>query len=203
MEETSFQYQTQQNNNNGLKKTIVVGMVFLLATIIGILIIRQPKKENVNKNIVVEKKELSTPSPTEKPKKEKASVTIQVLNGSGITGQAGLVVKALQEAGYSPDNIKSGNADSTDNANTTISSRTDFEEIVINIKDVLKPMFPEIRDEILNLNSNKDSGFDVTIITGGNSSISTNNPNPSVTPVVPSSTPNPIVSPTTNPSTKP
>lgn len=195
MEETTFQYQTQQSRNKRVKVAAVVGMVVLLAGIIGVLFTRQPKKENIKKDIVVEKKE---PSPTEKPKKEKQNVTIQVLNGSGISGQAGIVVKALEDAGYSPDNIKSGNADSTDHINTMITSRADFEEIVADIKEILKPAFPEIIDGVLNPNPNEDGGFDVMIITGSKATI-TSNPSPSTTPIVPNDTPRPTTNSPINP----
>jgi hypothetical protein len=79
---------------------------------------------------------------------------------------------------------------------------------VINIKEILKPMFPEIIDGVLNPNPNEDSGFDVVIITGGNKVETpiptiiptiTSNPNPSVTPIAPSNTPRPSVNPPMNP----
>lgn len=120
MGEITFPYPSQQNKSKKTKQTIVVGMVVLVAVLIGLLLfIQQSKKTNENKPIVVEKIE---PSPTEKPKIDKATVKIQVLNGTGTPGQAGLAVKALEDAGYSTDNIKSSNAEKYDNLTTRITA---------------------------------------------------------------------------------
>lgn len=132
----------------------------------GILIFRKPQKIEAKKVVVtpVQYRQLAN-TPTTKPIDVK-NVTIQVLNGSGIPGQAALVVKKLESAGYNLDNIKAGNAKTIGGSITTVTSRADFEGIVIDIKELLKPLFLEIKDGVSNTNPNEDSGFDVVITTG-------------------------------------
>jgi len=164
MEETIAPYQNPQFKKSKVNGTVWV-VLFAIAVIVigGFVLSRQQKKvPEAKKDVVVEKKE---PSPTAKPKIEKSSVKIQVVNGTGTPGQAGVVVKALEGAGYSADNIKTDNAEKFTTLTTTITARTDFEEIVNDIKDVLKPTFEEVTVDSSNLNS--DSEFDIVIVTGG------------------------------------
>ena len=71
--------------------------------------------------------------------------------------RAGIVVKALEDAGYSADNIKTGNADKFDNSTTSITAQDNFEEIVNDIKEVLNqhliklPLFRQILMRIASL----------------------------------------------------
>ncbi len=161
MEPTINSFPTQQKKNNVLP-TIVVAVVLLSAIIGSYLILRQPKKTEEKKEAVVQTIE---PTPTEKPKKDKALVKVQVVNGTGTPGQAGEVVKSLKDAGYSEDNIKTGNAEEFDNTATTIEARTDFEEIANDIRDVLKATFSEIT--IKSSKVDTESEFDIIIVTGG------------------------------------
>lgn len=201
MEETSFPYQSPQKNNKILPTVIVVG-VLLVGVVVSFLIIKQPKKTEEKKEVAAVKNE---PTPTTKPKIEKSSVKIQVINGTGTPGQAGTVVKALEEAGYSADNIKTGNAEEFINSTTTIEGRINFEEITKDIENVLKPTFSEIKVKSTNLD--KDSEFDIVVVTGGKifatatptKSISpTGSPTPTTT-VQPTSTPTSTPSPTPTP----
>lgn len=188
MEEPDFPYPIQKDNSK-LKWFVVISLAGI-GILGGVLFFRQPQKIEAKKVVVepIKYRQLSN-TPTEKPIRARKDVTIQVLNGTGIPGQAGLIVKALEASGYTLDNIKSGNAKAIGVQTTTITSRADFEEIVAHIRGVLKSMFPVIEDGVSNLNPNEDSGFDVIIITGGDSIANNNTPNPSVTPIVPSTTP--------------
>lgn len=197
MGETTFPYPSQQNKSKKTKQTIIIGIVVLVAVLIGLLLfMQQSKKTNENKPTVVEKTE---PSPTEKPKIEKATVKIQVLNGTGTPGQAGLAVKALEDAGYSTDNIKSSNAEKYDNLSTRITARVGYEEIVNDIKDILQPTFDEVTIDSSNLDT--DSEFDVVVVTGGKI-LETESPTPSPT-TAPDSTPSPTPSLTPSPTPTP
>lgn len=187
MEPTINSFSTQPKRNKVLP-TIVVAGVLLSAIIGSYLIIRQPTKTEEKKDVVVQKIE---PTPTEKPKKDKALVKVQVINGTGTPGQAGEVVKALEKAGYATDNIKTGNAEEFDNTATTIEARTDFEEIANDIRDVLKDSFSEITIESSKVDA--ESEFDIIIVTGGKI-FATATPTGSLTPTVtttPTSTPSP------------
>jgi len=194
MEETIAPYQNPQFKKSKVNGTVWV-VLFAIAVIVigGFVLSRQQKKvPEAKKDVVVEKKE---PSPTAKPKIEKSSVKIQVVNGTGTPGQAGVVVKALEGAGYSADNIKTDNAEKFTTLTTTITARTDFEEIVNDIKDVLKPTFEEVTVDSSNLNS--DSEFDIVIVTGGKL-FEAITATPSAT-VTPSSSPSPTVGVTPTP----
>lgn len=195
MGEATFPYPSQQSKSNKSKLFIIIGAVIFVAVLIGgIFIMQQSKKIDEKKATVIEKKE---PSPTEKPKIKKTSVKIQIVNGTGTPGQAGVVIKALEEAGYNPDNIKSSNAEKFDNLTTTITARVDFEEIVNDIKTVLKPTFDEITVSSSKLDENSE--FDIVVVTGGEiyeevtstpSATISESPTPSPT-ITPTSTPNP------------
>src|SRR3990167_10231835 len=101
-------YLNPQRGKKNNKMAIVIGVVIILAVIIGgTFILRQTKKTEPAKTVIVENKQ---PSPTEKPKIDKKTVKIQVLNGTGTPGQAGTAVEALKKAGYNSDNIKTTNA---------------------------------------------------------------------------------------------
>ena len=194
MEETIAPYQNPQFKKRKVNGTVWV-VLFAIAVIVigGFVLSRQQKKvPEAKKDVVVEKKE---PSPTAKPKIEKSSVKIQVVNGTGTPGQAGIVVKVLEGAGYSADNIKTDNAEKFTTLTTTITARTDFEEIVNDIKDVLKPTFEEVTVDSSNLNT--DSEFDIVIVTGGKLfEVVTATPSATITP---SSSPSPTVSITSTP----
>lgn len=141
---------------------LLMGAIVIAVIIGGVVISQQPKKQEVKKDVVTE-----TPSaaPTMQPTIEKATVKIQVQNGTGTPGQASQAVKALTEAGYSADNIKTGNAEKYDQATTTITAKSNYGEIVSSIKDALKSSFPDIEDGVASLKD--DNEFDIVIITGG------------------------------------
>jgi len=198
MEPTINSFPTQPKKNNVLP-TVVVAAVLLGAIIGSYLILRQPKKTEEKKEAVVQNIE---PTPTEKPKKDKALVKIQVVNGTGTPGQAGEVVESLKDAGYSADNIKTGNAEEFDNTTTTIEARTDFEEIANDIKEVLTASFSEITIEPAKVDS--ESEFDIIIVTGGKI-FATTTPEPTEPTATPTAqlTTTPTTTPTSTPTPTP
>jgi hypothetical protein len=164
MEEPDLPY-PPQNDYRKAKWIAIVG-ICIFAVVGGMVVFKQkPQKIEVQKVQAVKYKQLPN-TPTEKPVKAKKDITIQVLNGTGIPGQAAGIVKALIAAGYVTDNIKSGNADTSDHAITSITANADFGTVVEDIKDVLKPIVSDVSNGVPNLNPNVDSGFDVEIITG-------------------------------------
>ena len=163
MEPSAFQYPTQPPKKNNLTPMLVVGGVLIVAVVISFLIIRQPKKVEEKKEPVVV--ENTSPSPTEVPKIDKKTVKIQVQNGTGTPGQAGLVVKALESAGFLADNIKTGNAETYDNKTTLITTKESFAQIIPDIEDSLKSTFDKFAVGSPNLGSTIE--FDVVIVTGG------------------------------------
>ncbi len=67
----------------------------------------------------IDDKETSTPLPTKTPEPvKKEDVSIEIQNGTGITGEAKLLQDRLKTLGYS--DITVGNASTTDNTETTV-----------------------------------------------------------------------------------
>jgi len=153
----------QQGSSKKKKTAVMIGIVFVVAALVGgIFMLRQPKDTGQTKGVVVENKE---PSPTEKPKIDKNSVKVQVLNGTGTPGQAGIVVEALKTAGYNADNIKTANAEEFNNTVTTITAKNGFDDVTNDIKDALKATYDEIKIDSTYLD--EDSEFDIVFTTGG------------------------------------
>ncbi len=142
---------------------IIICIVFIFALLGGIFLF---SKNNVSKQPEVAgiATETPTPSPTPTPTIDKKSVKIQVLNGTGTPGQALKVASTLKNAGYNPDNIKTGN--SSDNlATASIASKAGFESIAGDMKTVLNSDFPDIAISSSQLGTTSE--FDIVITTGG------------------------------------
>ncbi len=156
-------YLNQPGEGKNNKKTIMVGVVIVIAILIGAFLMLRQSRETEETKVAVSV--TTEPSPTEKPKIDKKTVKIQVLNGTGTPGQAGTAVKALEESGYDPDNIKTANAEEFDNTVTTIAAREGFEDTASDINNTLKTVFDKIRIESTQLDA--DSEFDIIVTTGG------------------------------------
>lgn len=184
------------------KTPMIIAVVLIVVVLVaGIFMLRKSKKTDETKDTVIKTEELS---PTEKPKIDKGTVKVQVLNGTGTEGQAGLVVTALKEAGFSADNLKTDNAENFDHSSTTIQVKEIFSDVGNDIKETLKSTFDEINIDSTYLNT--DNEFDVIITTGGKKAEEEATPTPTVsssedtTPTVtstpsPSETPTPTVTP--------
>lgn len=192
-EQVSFN-PTQQVRGKKNKTPMIVGIVLIVVfLVIGIFMLRKSKKTDDIKDTVIKKEEVS---PTEKVKIDKSAVKIQVLNGTGTEGQAGLVVTALKEAGFTADNLKTDNAEDFDHSVTTIVVKETISDLVDSLKDTLKSIFDEIEIETAYLDS--DNEFDAIITTGGKKA------EEEVTPTVsPTDDSEPTITSTPSPSTTP
>jgi len=187
----------QQGSSKKKKTTVFVVIVIVAAIIGGIFLLRQPKKTEPPEVTVTVTK---GPSPTEKPKIDKTSVKVQVLNGTGTPGQAGTAVEALKKAGYSSDNIKTANAKEFDSTITTITAKDGFDDVANDIKNVLKTTFDEI--EIDSTSLNEENEFDIVVTTGGKK-FEEATPTPGPTSAEITSTPTPTSTPTLTPTPTP
>lgn len=102
------------------------------------------------------------PSPTPTPEEfDRAELSVQVLNGSGISGEAGVMQTYLEDLGY--EDIEVGNADSSDFVGVTIQIKEEFEDLAELIDEDLADEYTVNGDyEILD----EESEFDVVIIVG-------------------------------------
>jgi len=124
----------ESSNSISWKKIFLYTFV---AAGIGILILLACLYLFKNYNVTVEKKaeskELTLPSTAPTPtttEVDKEAYEINVLNGSGIAGEAATVQKLLEDAGFKVSTI--GNADNQEYTDTEISAKSSVDEEYIN-----------------------------------------------------------------------
>lgn len=106
---------------------------------------------------------IATPEPTFSPSPtpaDKTQVRIQVLNGTGIPGEAGYLASALKDLGYT--NVDAGNA-TTDNATAT---QVTFSSTLGS--DVVAEITSKLNDVYQNVTTNNSTltNYDIQITTG-------------------------------------
>lgn len=103
----------------------------------------------------------TTPVPTKSPEPiNRETISIEVLNGTGISGEAKLLSDKLKALGYS--DITSGNASSTDNTETTVTfSKTLSQSVQDEIKKELDSFYKTV-----NVKTSSTQKSDIVIITG-------------------------------------
>jgi len=154
---------SEKKSNKG-KNAILFIVVFLLVAIISALFYFfatgtlkfEPKEEEV----VTSPTETPTPSPTP-VEFDRADITVEVLNGSGVGGAAGAMESFLEELGY--ENIEVGNADNSDYENITIQVKKEFEDIASLIVEDLETDYV-VNSDYETLDG--DSEYEVVIIVG-------------------------------------
>ena len=130
----------------------------------------------------------STPLPSETPI-DKSTVTIQVQNGTGIAGEAAYLQGVLKSMDYSE--ITVGNADSTDNTETTVTFSSTVDK---SVSDEMTQKLTGIY-EVVNTSTSSTQTKDVVIVTGLRKG---QTPPPSATPT-PEATAAPTETPTPTP----
>ena len=148
---------------------LALALVFLAGTIGYFLlwseIIPNPwlKKPIASKEMPTATVVSITPEPSlvkEKQLMDKSSVTIQILNGSGIEGQAGEINLLLQDAGYK--NVTTGNAESLELI-TKITYKSQVSKEILN--NILQEV-EKILSDISAPEASQSAEFDVVIVTG-------------------------------------
>ena len=104
---------------------------------------------------------INTPSATQTPEAvDKEEVTIEVLNGTGTTGDASYLQGKLKSLGYTE--IETGNADEQDQTITTVTfSDTLDEENKKEIQEELESLYEDVT-----VKTSSSLDFDVSIVTG-------------------------------------
>ena len=190
MIDSSSSYSIQPEAGNKKKTPMIIVVIIIILALVGGYFIFRPTQNKDKSGTSVVGKTSPTPTPTEKPKINKESVKIQVLNGTGTPGQAGTAVEALTKAGYKAENIKTGNAEEFDQTTTAVAYKDGFKDTADDIKETLKTSFDNITIESTQLD--KDNEFDIVVTTGGKIfEEATSTPAPK--PTVPSSSPTPTV----------
>ncbi len=126
------------------KKTIVLLIILLLVILGGFFAI---KNIGVIKEIEVgfapTPTPVPTPTPTPSPTPQalnKSEWSFEILNGSGVTGEAKKIADSIKALGYQV--VKSGNADKQSYTKTQIFVKSDLKDkldlVVADLKDVIK-----------------------------------------------------------------
>jgi len=104
---------------------------------------------------------INTPSATQTPEAvDKEELTIEVLNGTGTTGDASYLQGKLKSLGYTE--IETGNADEQDQTITTVTfSDTLDEENKKEIQEELESLYEDVT-----VKTSSSLDFDVSIVTG-------------------------------------
>jgi len=151
----------QSANTSSGKKIVKVVIVLLIIGVLGAggwFLFQEPK---------IEKSTEPTPTPFEQEEPtpttvqiKRSEIKIEVLNGSGISGEAAYLQGQLRNLGY--ETITTGNADKQDYTTTevTFSSKVP-EEVKNEISGKLKDLYKEVSSDTGSL-----SGKDIQIIVG-------------------------------------
>jgi len=143
----------------------------------------------------------TSPTPTPAPV-DKSEVKIEVLNGTGVPGEASFLEKELVALGF--ENIKAGNADEQNATETVVTYSRDFSQATA---DEITAKLEEIYTTVRTRKATPSGDFDVSITTGPRKGGSTAKPataKPSATATATpkasaSATPTPTATPTSTP----
>lgn len=160
-----------EEKKNMRKQLILLSLsLLLLAGAIGYFLLwsetipspwfKKPESLNPKPTIIIVPSITSQPSPTVNPLTDKSAIKIQILNGSGIEGQAGKLSNLLKEAGY--NNVTTGNTDNLGQRTTIIYNKSVPEDMLSDITDAMKNDFP---DPTLQ-EASESAEFDIIITTG-------------------------------------
>ncbi|MFC1625791.1 LytR C-terminal domain-containing protein [Patescibacteria group bacterium] len=195
----SFPTVGQKKKGNAARTLVVLGILVLVAAL-GFVIFKGASNKTEETpspaGDTLSTPTVSEPSPTAEPV-DKTEVSVQVLNGTGIAGEAGLLQTKLEKLGYA--DIKVGNAESQDQTTTKVTfSSTLSSEVVDEITTSLKETYKEVSTV-----TSSTGTYDVVITTGlrvGTTPIPSASPTPASTPTA-SPTATPTASPTATPAT--
>jgi hypothetical protein len=144
----------------------VIVLLILGAIVGGVMYFQKGVEDEVpvtEENTAVQTTETVTPTPTEE-EVDLTGVTISILNGSGIAGEAGKVKNLLTEGGFTTDKIQAGNADSYNYEDISVSVKSDLSKKVY---EAINSALSDVYDVKLSEDELQDnSSFDVVIIVG-------------------------------------
>jgi hypothetical protein len=192
-----------RESKSGGPKTILIAGILILVAVLGFVVYKSATKSQESAtpspfdNTITPSEEtstVSTPSPAATPKaSDKKNVSISILNGTGISGEAAYLQTQLEALGYS--DIKAGNASSQDATTTTVVFSKDLaSDIVSEITQKLNSIYQKVTTS-----TSSSATTDVVITTGLRKGATAK---PSATPTgTPKATTTPTASPTATPST--
>lgn len=158
---------SETKQKSGGSKWLIIFIILLILGGAGIYFFTKSAQEPIATptpafNVTpIEDRATSTPVATKSPEPvKKDGVSIEIQNGTGITGEAKLLSDKLKTLGYS--DITAGNASSTDNTATTVTfSKTLSQSVQDELKKELESFYKEV-----NVKTSSTQKSDVVIITG-------------------------------------
>ena len=141
---------------------IIAVVVVLLLAVGGWFIFSSPGSEtdeNTTEQVTPTRAPTNTPTPSEEI--QKADISIQVLNGTGIAGEATFIQGELEAVGYT--DVEADNADTKDAVDTTV---TFVEGVSSEVQDEIVEILEESYDEVVIKTASSLGGFDVKILLG-------------------------------------
>jgi len=160
------QFPSAQPENKKSKLGFILGPIALIIVIGVVYFVSRQATEKVYKNFKPIEPDLTaiTASPTQPPAQvtvDPKQYTVSILNGSGITGQAGEIKKLLEDKGFVVNSV--GNADKEDYTQMQIAAKKEVTKPFISeIKNALSKAYT-IREKVDELKS--DASEDIEIIT--------------------------------------
>jgi len=155
----------ESNGSKGLMIFVIV-LILLAVGVVGFVFYKSSSMSNVplavNPSPTPEETMEVVPTVATTPKiADKSVVKIQVLNGSGIVGQAGQIATALEKVDFStPD---TGNFDGDKQNDTTVNYKENVDSTLVDeVVTVLKKTFTSVTASV----SAALTDFDIQVVTG-------------------------------------
>jgi hypothetical protein len=150
----------QKKSGNGKIIAIIVIILLILGGATWFLLSRKEETIEFTNEAVTPVVSQETPTPEETVTPEKTTLKIEVQNGTGTSGDAGKLEKALNDLGYTE--VSTGNADNYDYSAAEATFTSDFPEAYKqDIMDALSKMYASVKEGSATLGD-----FDAVIITG-------------------------------------
>lgn len=167
------------------KKVLVIIIVIILIVVAAVFLLREPniQVEPISEPTPTTQQEVSpTTTPSTAPV-NKEEISIQVLNATGIAGQAAYLQAQLEELGYSEIDV--GNSDEDTETTTATFASSVSEQVKSEISDRLKSLYKEV-----DVKQGSVSGYDIRIVAGLRKGqvLPTNTPVPTKSPITPTPT---------------
>jgi len=153
--------QSKTKKKTNILVFIILGILILVGGIIFFVTKGNKESELVSPTPTSEGIVINTPSATETPEPvDKVDVAIEILNGTGISGEAGYLQGKLRDLGYT--DIEVGNADDQDQTVTTVTFSVDLDETN---KDEIQAELEKLYEDVT-VKTSSSISVDVNIVTG-------------------------------------
>lgn len=147
-EDSELKYQPKDSQGSGKGVLLIIGILAIL--LVGGFFLNQKFNLLPGSGETAQPKvsptPLPSPSPTPEPTLIRSEWSFEVLNGSGVTGQAKKIADEIKALGY--EVVKTGNADKSSYASTQILAKKELLEggvsgtkidlVIADLKDVIK-----------------------------------------------------------------